>query len=251
LSVAAIIARTWPVHVRREEVDEAVDGLGRVGGMHGGEDEVTRLGRAQGGVDRLLVAHLADEDDVGVLAQDAPQGARERARVHPDLALVDQRALVGVQDLERVLDRDDVTGARGVDVVDHRRERRRLARSRRAGEQEDAALRSSSISPGARGVLGRQRVDAVDDVHVAVEADGRRRRHLEVQVRAAPLDEVAQAGVQIEGHRPPRSAGGRALLSAAGPGRDERRGAPAQGAPRAAARPRRAASAPRPATAAS
>ena len=34
------------------------------------------LRRAERGLDRLLVAHLADEDDVRVLAQDAPQRAR-------------------------------------------------------------------------------------------------------------------------------------------------------------------------------
>jgi hypothetical protein len=61
-------------------------------------------------VDRLLVAHLADEDDVRVLAQDAAQRALERVRVLPDLALVDDRRLVAVQELDRVLDRDDVLG---------------------------------------------------------------------------------------------------------------------------------------------
>ena len=58
----------------------------------------------------------------------------------PDLALVDDRALVDVQELDRVLDRDDVLGHRRVDVVDHRRERRRLARAGRAGQQDDPAL---------------------------------------------------------------------------------------------------------------
>ena len=68
------------VHVRREEVDDAVDRLGGVDGVDGREDEVAGLGRAQRGVDRLLVAHLADEDDVRVLAQDAAQRALERVR---------------------------------------------------------------------------------------------------------------------------------------------------------------------------
>jgi hypothetical protein len=45
-----------------------------------------------------------------------------------DLALVDQAALVLVHELDRILDRDDVIGAGPVDVVDHRAERRGLAR---------------------------------------------------------------------------------------------------------------------------
>ena len=70
--------------------------------------EVAGLGGGQRGVDRLLVAHLADQDHVRVLAQDAAQRALERRGVLADLALVDERALVAVQELDRVLDRDDV-----------------------------------------------------------------------------------------------------------------------------------------------
>ena len=44
--------------------------------------EVAGLGGAQRGVDGLLVAHLADEDHVRVLAQDAAQGALEGGGVH-------------------------------------------------------------------------------------------------------------------------------------------------------------------------
>ena len=61
--------------VRGEEVDDPVDGLGRVGGVQGGEHQVPGLGRRSGAAgDGLGVAHLADEDDVGVLAQHPPHG---------------------------------------------------------------------------------------------------------------------------------------------------------------------------------
>ena len=44
-------------------------------------------------------------------------------RVAADLALGDDRLLVGVEDLDRVLDGDDVAAALAVDVVDHARRR--------------------------------------------------------------------------------------------------------------------------------
>ena len=44
----------------------------------------------------------------GILAQHAPQGAGEGGGVLADLALVDDRELVAVQELDRVLDRHDV-----------------------------------------------------------------------------------------------------------------------------------------------
>ena len=52
-----------------EDVDDPVDRLrGRLG-VKGGEDQVAGLGRGQRGGHRLQVAHLADEDHVGVLAE--------------------------------------------------------------------------------------------------------------------------------------------------------------------------------------
>ena len=97
----------------REDVDDPVDGLrGRLG-VQGGEDEVAGLGGGQRGRDRLQVPHLADEDHVGVLSQGGAQAEGEVRRVGADLALVDDRAFVLVQELDRVLDREDVVLALG------------------------------------------------------------------------------------------------------------------------------------------
>ena len=126
--------------VRREDRDDAVDGLRGVQGVQGREHQVAGLGRGDGGLDRLVVAHLADQDDVGVLAQGAAQGGGEAAGVDLDLALVDDRLLVAVEELDRVLDGDDVLAALGVDVVDHRRQGRGLARAGGPGAEDEAAL---------------------------------------------------------------------------------------------------------------
>ncbi len=73
--------------------------------------EVAGLGREQAGLDGLEVAHLADEDDVGILPQRAAQRLGEGARVDRHLALVDDRLLVAVQELDRILDRHHVRAA--------------------------------------------------------------------------------------------------------------------------------------------
>ena len=62
------------VLVGREEVEHAVDRLGRVDGVDRREHEVAGLGRGQRRLDGLLVAHLADQDHVGVLAQHPAAG---------------------------------------------------------------------------------------------------------------------------------------------------------------------------------
>ena len=56
-----------------------------------------------------------------------------------DFALIDQAFLVVVQKLDRILDRDHVLFAFGVDLVQHRGERRRLARACRPGHQHQSA----------------------------------------------------------------------------------------------------------------
>ena len=94
--------------VRREEVDDAVDRLGGVDGVERREHEVAGLGRGQRGADRLLVAHLADQDHVRVLAQHAAQRAAKEAVSSPTSRWLMMRALVAVEELDRVLDRDDV-----------------------------------------------------------------------------------------------------------------------------------------------
>ena len=94
--------------VRREGGDDAVHRLGRVQRVQRGEHEVAGLRRVQRDLHRLGVAHLADQDDVGVLAQRRPQRLGEGRRVLADLALADHALVVLVHELDRVLDGDDV-----------------------------------------------------------------------------------------------------------------------------------------------
>ena len=82
--------------------------------------------------------------------------SREALRVGAELALVDQAALVRVQELDRVLDRHDVLVARAVDLVDHRRQRGRLARAGRAGDEHEAARLAREL------VHGRRQAELVD-----------------------------------------------------------------------------------------
>ena len=69
-----------------------------------GQDQVPGLAGRQRGLDGFGVAHLADQDHVGVLAQHPPHGLGPVPGVGADLALADDRHLVRVEDLDRVLD---------------------------------------------------------------------------------------------------------------------------------------------------
>jgi hypothetical protein len=136
--------------VGREHVDDAVDGLGRARRVHRAEHEVTGLGGGERERDGLEVAKLADQDHVGVLAQTAAQRVGERLGLGADLALVDQRALRLVHELDRVLEGEDVTRHGLVEVVDHRRERGRLAAAGRAGDEDEALLLVAQLAEDRR-----------------------------------------------------------------------------------------------------
>ena len=91
--------------VRREDVDQPVDGLRRGLRVQGGQHQVAGLGGGDRDRGRLEVAQLADQDDVGVLAQHVPQGVGKSAVSSPTSRWLTTLAAVRVQVLDRVLDR--------------------------------------------------------------------------------------------------------------------------------------------------
>lgn len=101
--------------------------------------QVAGFGGADGRLDRFQVAHFTDENHVRIHTQRAAQGFGEARHVDADFALREHRLLVRVVILDRVFDRDDVAVEVTVDVVQHCRQRRRLARARRPGDEEQPA----------------------------------------------------------------------------------------------------------------
>ena len=148
--------------VLREDVDDAVDGLHGASWCAGS--------RTPGGRSRRRPApprssrgrafrRSARCRDPG--AARACSASREAVRVGEDLALVDDAALVLVHELDRVLDRDDVLVALAVDLVDHGRERGRLAAAGRAGDQHEAARQLGQLVD--RPAAGRARRAAASE----------------------------------------------------------------------------------------
>ncbi len=62
---------------------------GRVVGVQGAEDQVAGFGGGDGGAGGFQVAHFADEDHVGVLAEHVAKAAGEIGDVAADFALLD------------------------------------------------------------------------------------------------------------------------------------------------------------------
>ena len=118
-----------------KHVDDPVDRLICGVGVRGREREVTRLGDPQCRLDRLEIPQLPDQDHVRVFTQCGAQGRCETLCVAVQLALVDETVFVGMDVLDRVLDREDVRVPLRVDLVDHRGKRRALSAPGRPGHQ--------------------------------------------------------------------------------------------------------------------
>jgi len=82
---------------RGKDVNDSVNGLRGVIGVEGRKDEVAGFGHRQGDLNRVDVAHLADEEDIGVLAEGGSQSSVERRAVQADFALVDSGRFCGCE----------------------------------------------------------------------------------------------------------------------------------------------------------
>ena len=131
--------------VRGEHLDDAVDGVGGGAGVEGAEDQVARLGGGNGRLDGVPVAHLADEDHVGVLTQAGPQALGKAGGVLPHLPLVDGALVRLVDILHRVLQRDDVGVLGVVDLVDQGRQRGGFTGAGLARDQDDALVQLGQV----------------------------------------------------------------------------------------------------------
>ena len=141
--------------------------------------------------------------------------------------------LVQMQELDRIFDREDVLGARLVDQVDDRGQRRRLARSGRTGDEHDAVLaapRSRQATAGrfrsaSDGIFvgddahhDREGAALAEDVDAEARAVGQRIREVARALLLQRAQRMLVAANQIA--RDPRRVVG--LAASAAPGRRRR-----------------------------
>ena len=131
--------------VAGQRVDDAVDRLHRARRMQRAQHQVARFRGRHRHADRLSIAQLADEDNVGVFAQACADALGEARNVRAEFALDDLAAFAAVDELDRVLEADDVRVTRRVDVIDHRGESRGLARARRARHEHHALMQVAEL----------------------------------------------------------------------------------------------------------
>src|SRR4029077_9266359 len=125
--------------------DDALDGFGGVDRVHCRQHDQPHIGGFENHLDSFAVAHFADEDYLGRLAQRGAKGQGKVGCVAVQFALVNRRALVVVQELDGVFDGDDVVVTLPIDAVEESGEGGTLAGSSRPGDQHDAVAKVGYI----------------------------------------------------------------------------------------------------------
>src|SRR3989338_1207651 len=105
--------------MRRENVNDTVDGLRGRRSVKRREHQVSGLGERECCTDGFQITHFSDEDHIGVLAEDAAEGFRETEEVCAELTLTDDGLLRLVEEFYRIFEGDDVHRTLTVDRFDH------------------------------------------------------------------------------------------------------------------------------------
>ena len=165
--------REHGAHVRllvgRKRVHEAIHGLRRAVRVQRAHHEDAHLGRRDGDAHGLMVAQFTDQNHIRILAQSRMQCACEACAVHADLALADEAALPLMHELNRILDREDVSLHAVIDVIDHRGESGRFSGAGLAGDEDESVGRARHLAHGLRQfqLIHRERFGGDDAKHPA------------------------------------------------------------------------------------
>lgn len=104
--------------VRGEQVSEAFEGVGGVGAVEGGEDEVSGFRGLESGDGGFGVADFADHDDVGALSERGAQAGGEGWGVGADFPLGEPALIGGEEVFDGIFEGDDVAGGSLVEMAE-------------------------------------------------------------------------------------------------------------------------------------
>ena len=112
--------------VGRERVDNSVDCVYGSGGMHCRKHQVTRFCRGKRGTYTFKVSHFAQNYNVGVLSQYRFKRSGKGRSIVVDFSLSYETLFAVEYEFYRVFDSDNMSASMSVDIIEHRRKRRRL-----------------------------------------------------------------------------------------------------------------------------
>lgn len=128
------------LHRRRKGIDETIESLDHVIGMEGRYDEVSCLCECEYRRDRLLIAHLSDDEDIWIFTHSISHRLIERCDMFSDLLLMDEAFFISNDVFDRIFDDDDMFVRVFIEIVDHSHQSRRLSASRTSCDKDQSTI---------------------------------------------------------------------------------------------------------------
>src|SRR5437762_1118134 len=177
-----------------EKIQIALHRVRNLLGMHGRNNEVSGFGSLERRQRRLVIADLANKNDIRRLTKRAAQSVRKTARITPDMSLGEMRTVAGELILDRVFDRHDVSHQVLVHPLKKRRDGGGFRRAGWSGHKNQAVLAST---PSGQNPLGRSECFQAGHTSLAAAQDRTETAHGAVQIyavaRLRARDEAAVA----------------------------------------------------------
>ena len=105
--------------------------------MDSSENQMACFRCADCGFECFIIAHFADETDVGIFSHEGAQGIIEICAVNADFALIDCRLHVGKDVFDRIFNCDNVHLLALIDILKHRCNRSALAGTSDSRKQDE------------------------------------------------------------------------------------------------------------------
>ena len=115
-----------------------------------GEDQVTRFRGLHRGVNAVLVANFADENDVGILAHGIANSSGERVGINADFTLLELRLVIIENVFDGIFDGDDPHGGAFVDLLNQGPEGGAFPLPCRPGDEDQTAWFRNEVGEGSR-----------------------------------------------------------------------------------------------------
>jgi hypothetical protein len=125
---------------RREHIDDPIHRGCGTPSVQRGEDQVPRFSRGKSQRYRLEISQLSNEYHIRVLSKRGSQRGGKRRDVPTNLPLRNATSIGGMNKLDWVFNRHEVTGHCLINAINHRGQRGALTRSGGAGDEHQALI---------------------------------------------------------------------------------------------------------------
>ena len=127
--------------IRREYINDTIHCIGCSQGMQSGKDQMSGFCRCHDSIDRFIVSHLSQKNDIRALTQCRTKCGNIALRICHYLSLADNTFIMTMYEFQRILQCDDMFCSGMINMINHTGKGCGLATARRSGYQHQSIIK--------------------------------------------------------------------------------------------------------------